>query len=94
LYWRTKDKLDWKFNLQSIKQNFNEVLSDMSGHQIKVPTLFLKGGNSDYILPEDEGLILKQFPNSQIISINGTGHWLHAEKPDEFYRITMEFFEK
>ena len=94
LYWEKKDKLAWKFNLKAIKQNFDEVLTGMSDYQINVPTLFLKGENSDYILPEDEGLILKQFPNSQIISIPNAGHWLHAEQQDEFYRITMGYFKK
>ena len=93
LYWEIKEKLAWKFNLKAIKQNFDEVLTGMSDYQINVPTLFLKGGNSDYILPEDEGLILEQFPNSQIISIPNAGHWLHAEQADEFFRITMEFFQ-
>jgi esterase len=92
LYWENKEKLAWKFNLNAIKQNFDEVLTDMSHYQINVPTLFLKGGNSDYILPEDEGLILERFPNSQIISIPNAGHWLHAEQPNEFFRISMEFF--
>ena len=94
LYWKTKDKLAWKFNLKVIKQNFDEVLTDMSDYKINVPTLFLKGGDSDYILPEDEGPIVEQFPNSQIITIPNAGHWLHAEQQDEFYRITMEFFKK
>lgn len=92
LYWENKEKLAWKFNLKVIKQNFDEVLSDMSHYRINVPTLFLKGGNSDYILPEDEGLILERFPNSQIISIPNAGHWLHAEQPNDFYRISMDFF--
>lgn len=94
LYWKEKDKLSWKFNLKAIKQNFDEVLTGMSDYKIEVPTLFLKGGNSDYILPEDEGLILERFPNSQIITIPNAGHWLHAEKQDEFYRITMKFFQE
>ena len=94
LHWKEKDKLAWKFNLNAIKNNFDEVLTGMSDYKISVSTLFLKGGNSDYILPEDEGMILTQFPNSQIISIPNAGHWLHAEQPDEFFRITMDFFTK
>ena len=94
LYWKTKDKLAWKFNLKAIKQNFEEVLSGMSDYKIEVPTLFLKGANSDYILPEDERLILKQFPRGQIISIPNAGHWLHAEQPEDFYRITLAFCQE
>jgi pimeloyl-ACP methyl ester carboxylesterase len=92
LYWEYKQKLGWKINLKAIKQNLEEVLADMSEYRITIPTLFLRGGDSDYILPEDEEAIKIQFPNSYIVTIPGTGHWLHAEKQDEFYRITMEFF--
>ena len=93
LYWKKKEELGWKINLKAIKQNLDEVLVDLSDYKINLPTLFLKGSDSDYILPEDEAKIKAQFSKSQIISIPGTGHWLHAEKPDEFYRITTEFFE-
>jgi len=92
LYWKNKEELGWKINLKAIKQNLNEVLVDMSDYHINLPTLFLKGGDSDYILSEDEPKIKAHFPNSKIITIPGTGHWLHAEKPDEFYRITKKFF--
>jgi pimeloyl-ACP methyl ester carboxylesterase len=92
LYWENKQKLGWKINLKAIKQNLEEVLVDMSDYRIITPTLFLRGGDSDYILPEDEKAIRIQFPNSHIVTIPGTGHWLHAEKQDEFYRITMGFF--
>ena len=92
LYWKNKTQLGWKINLKAIKQNLSEVLIDMSGYRITVATLFLKGGDSDYILPDDENLIRTQFPNSKLVSIAETGHWLHAEKPDEFYRITRDFF--
>jgi pimeloyl-ACP methyl ester carboxylesterase len=92
IYWLKKNELGWKINLPVIKQNLDEVLVDMSGYRIIVPTLFLRGGDSDYILPEDEASIKSQFPNGSIVTIPGTGHWLHAEKQDEFYRITMNFF--
>ena len=94
LFWVKKNELGWKINLPVIKQNLDEVLIDMSDYRITIPTLFLKGGDSDYILPEDEASIKKQFPNATIVAIPGTDHWLHAEKPDEFYRITMAFFSQ
>ena len=47
------------------------------------PTLFLKGGRSDYILPSDEEIIAKLFPEFQIEKIIGSGHWLHYEIPQK-----------
>ena len=45
---------------------------------------FFKGEKSDYILDSDNELIFNYYPNSSIISISNAGHWLHADRPDEF----------
>jgi pimeloyl-ACP methyl ester carboxylesterase len=53
-------------------------------------TLFIRGGNSPYIRDE-EPAIISQFPNAEVETITGAGHWLHAEKPEEFYQIVRSF---
>jgi len=58
------------------------------------PTLFLKGENSDYLLPTDETLILAHFPNAKIVNIPRAGHWLHAENPEDFYSACLSFLEE
>jgi len=57
-------------------------------------TLFLKGENSGYISTEDTYLIKSHFSNSKIVTIPNAGHWMHAENPNEFYRIVAEFLKK
>ena len=61
----------------------------------KVPftgqTLFIKGGSSDYILPEHKNAIAKLLPNSKAKVIQGAGHWLHAEKTIAFNKIVTDF---
>jgi len=89
-----KNTLGLKLNLEALKKNIHHVLDDMSDYKIDVPTLFLRGGNSNYILAEDEIQIREHFPNSFFATIPNAGHWLHAEKPDEFYRLTMGFLTR
>lgn len=55
-------------------------------------TLFIKGGESDYILPEHRTAISALFPNSKAKIIQGAGHWLHAEKTTAFNKIVNTFF--
>jgi esterase len=55
------------------------------------PSLFLKGENSAYIQTKHQPIISQLFPNSEIRIIGGVGHWLHAEKPDEFNANVSEF---
>ena len=58
------------------------------------PTLFLRGGKSDYILPEDKlHGIPALFPNSQVVTVPDAGHWLHAEKPDEVFELVRNFVD-
>ncbi len=93
VYWKKKEQLAYRFNLESLTENSNKVgvalplFTNFDGD-----TLFLKGGNSKYISKDDEQLIKTHFFNSKMITIPKTGHWLHAEKPMEFYNIALIFF--
>ncbi len=45
------------------------------------PTLFLRGADSDYVLPDSYPLIGELFPAAKIQSIADAAHWLHAQQP-------------
>ena len=46
----------------------------------------MDGADSSYINEEDEDLILIHFPNAEIITINNSGHWVHAQQPKQFFK--------
>ena len=54
-------------------------------------TLFIAGSQSDYLRPEHRETILALFPKARVKIIQGTGHWLHAEKPQLFNRLAGRF---
>jgi len=31
------------------------------------------------------------FPRSRVLTFKGVGHWLHAEKPDQFVQAALQF---
>lgn len=94
LYWKTKEKLSLRLNLEVLKENIEEVGKGLpSGIKFEKSTLFVKGEKSGYINPEDESLIRHHFPNSKIDEIPGAGHWVHAEKQKEFINQVMQFLE-
>ncbi|MBO3698939.1 alpha/beta fold hydrolase [Roseivirga sp. E12] len=89
---RGGEGFSWKMNLDTIANNIEEVGKALNQNAlIKNKTLFLRGGNSDYILNDDFNLIHSVFPNSKVDTIDGAGHWLHAEKPSDFYQKASEF---
>ncbi len=85
LYWKTDKQLDWRFNLKEISENIENVGTALNnGLRFKGPTLFIRGEKSDYVLPQDYGLIHTHFPNAEIRTVEKAGHWVHAENPQEF----------
>ncbi|MBS1063769.1 alpha/beta fold hydrolase [Gluconobacter wancherniae] len=57
------------------------------------PTLFLRGENSTYVQPQHHELIRTLFPNARIETLEGAGHWLHAEQPRAFTDQMMAFLQ-
>ncbi|MBA9077706.1 alpha/beta fold hydrolase [Rufibacter quisquiliarum] len=94
--YRTEDnKFAWRLNLESIEANLDSILGNIeSDTPFTKPTLFLRGGNSRYIKPEqDTEQIKRLFPNAEIQTIENAGHWLHAEQPQEFFKLSMAFLQ-
>ena len=84
----------WRINWRVIQRDmdaltgFDELPDSWLGD---LPVLFIRGAGSDYI--DDSGIhvIERHFSNASIATIDGAGHWLHAEKPDEFSRLVLDF---
>lgn len=82
----------WRFNLPLLIRDYSLLSQAIySDSQYAGPTLFLKGGQSDYLLKEHKPTIDNLFPNSKAKIIGSAGHWLHSQKPDIFNRLVAEF---
>ncbi len=94
LYWKSKGELALRMNLEVLKDKIDEVGAALPpGLRFDKTTLFIKGEKSDYILDEDIHLIQLHFPKASITSISGAGHWVHAEKMEEFYAEVIRFIK-
>ncbi len=82
----------WRINLEAIANNRSLLFGYPKGNISEAEILFVRGCNSDYILPEHYKLIAQQFPNSSIKTMADSGHWLHAEKPIELTKLLSDFF--
>jgi pimeloyl-ACP methyl ester carboxylesterase len=89
---RVSGLYEWKINLPALRASSSEIGKPQeSDNPFPRPALFLEGGKSAYILPEDHSLILRLFPEASFRTIQGAGHWIHAEAPEEFLRIVLSF---
>jgi esterase len=55
------------------------------------PTLFLHGGESNYVQPAHEPMIRALFPYARFRSVPGAGHWVYADRPAEFVAALRAF---
>ncbi len=95
LYWREKGILRFRFNLKVLSNKMEEIGDNIgSSEKFKGATLFLRGGRSEYISPNDILEIKRHFPKAELDSIENTGHWLHAENPKEFFKKSLSFLNR
>jgi esterase len=89
---RDGDGFKWRMNLQAINASYADLRGGLS---IQSPyigeTLFVKGENSDYLMPAYREQTLSIFPNAKIKMIPDCGHWVHSEKPAQFLKMARNF---
>ncbi len=84
----------WKANIEVL---YNEYEHIRAANTYTAPfngdVLFIKGGDSNYLTQVDTPEVLARFPSAQVKVIQGTGHWLHAEKPAIFVKLIRDFLQ-
>lgn len=94
LYWKEKGQLAWRFNVAVIAREIEKVGEALPPQAIYYgPTLFIRGGKSKYVLDEDLEQISQHFPEVKCVTLEGAGHWLHAEKPQAFFEEVSSFLD-
>jgi pimeloyl-ACP methyl ester carboxylesterase len=95
LYWKDRDSLGWRSNLEAIRDNLESMYDGVFySTRYEGPSIFIRGGNSDYVLDDDLPAIKENFPGTEIVTIEDGTHWVHADEPEQFFEITSRFLEK
>lgn len=86
-------KLGWRVGLDQINADYDSVVEAPTGQPFAGPSLFIRGELSHYV--EDSYLpqVAALFPQNQLITMAGCGHWLHAEKPMDFLAYVQTFLD-
>ncbi|PKB16143.1 alpha/beta fold hydrolase [Flavobacterium sp. 5] len=94
LYWLEPGQLAFRFNLEVFNEKIEEIGKALaSGLVFEKPALFIRGGNSNYILDTDFEGIKAHFKLATFETIPNVGHWLHAENPKMFYELASDFLD-
>lgn len=91
LYWEEKGKLAWRVNFPVLEASMPEILSALPESESFTSALFIRGLLSNYIIDADIETLESYYPDLQLASIPGAGHWVHAEAPDAFLDAVLSF---
>ena len=90
---RKGDAWKWLPNLDVLDAELGSILAWPDGIDTSWDgaTLWIKGGKSNYILPEYGPVMRRYFPATLKVTIKDAGHWVHSEQP-EIFTAALERF--
>ncbi|MEV4265740.1 alpha/beta fold hydrolase [Kribbella sp. NPDC049584] len=88
------DGARWRPNLPVIEAALPAISgwpAEAAGLRYDGPTLFIFGGKSDYVQQDHRATIAAYFPHVQYAEVPEAGHWVHAERLDDFLAALTPF---
>ena len=90
---KSDSSLAWRINLAALKTNYPGLQQAVCENEhYEKPCLFIRGEHSDYVQDADIEQIKTNFIHAQFASLP-TGHWVHAEQPQEFIELVGNFLK-
>lgn len=84
----------WRVNLSALRQGYPDVArAPIDGEPFNGPVLFIRGGDSSYVLPEYRPFIMARFPHARIVTLKHCAHWLHVEQFAVFVDAVNRFLD-
>ncbi|MBM9461298.1 alpha/beta fold hydrolase [Nocardioides sp. zg-536] len=86
----------WQVNLEVLGRDLEEISgwpAERLAHTAPYdgPVLWLAGGRSGYVRPENDAAMDRWFPRNRKVTIKEAGHWLHSEQPEIFLEVLRRF---
>ncbi|GAA0790681.1 alpha/beta fold hydrolase [Marinobacterium sediminicola] len=91
LYRNEHKQFAWRMNLPVLEQQYARISESPEGSRYTGEVLFIKGGESNYLMAEHQQPIQQLFPHASFKIIAGAGHLPHVEKPTAFTRLVENF---
>jgi pimeloyl-ACP methyl ester carboxylesterase len=92
---RENGRLRWKIHLEALYRNYDKLARGLKPERpFDKPTLFIRGGRSNYVEDADMPLIRRIFPRAEMVTVPGAGHWVHVDRPAEFFAALVNFLTR
>jgi esterase len=85
-------KFYWALNVAALKDNLSKIMQgiDANNNIFNRPVLLIKGKKSVYVNNEDYQQLRNTFSKIKMEELE-TGHWVHAEQPENVTALIKEF---
>lgn len=84
----------WKMNLSVLYQDYQDILAAIMPDPVyDGPTLFIRGGASNYIADSYIPTLHQLFSDVKVETVADAGHWVHAQSPKELRVLVESFLE-
>ncbi|EIC84495.1 esterase [Serratia sp. M24T3] len=84
---------EWRFNVPVLLAEYANIIGWQNVPSWPHPALFIRGGESPYVQDSYRSAIASQFPQARAYVVAGSGHWVHAEKPEAVLRAIHRFID-
>ena len=81
----------WKSNLPMLAHETDKVMQEVGIITNNIPTLLLRGENSDYVSDNDIDSLRNVYKNLEEVKIKNSGHWVHADNPTQFLSSVVNY---
>lgn len=95
IYWKdgANNTMAWRFNLPVLSRKYHAIGVEVPFFKSPCASLIIRGEKSDYISNADLNDFSLRFETCVQVTIEGAGHWVHAEQPAAFYAAVINFIK-
>jgi esterase len=81
----------WRFNIEVLSNTLSGITKRIDVSINTIPTLLIYGALSGYVSSKDLAQLEELYLQLENICLANSGHWLHAEEPEQLFESTSEF---
>ncbi len=94
VYRETPGQLGFRMNLKVLTGQYDNMgVSIPKDARYDPSVLFIRGEKSNYIRERDIQDIRTHFPKAIIETVSDASHWVHSEKPEEFFDVAIAYLK-
>ncbi|QNN63891.1 alpha/beta fold hydrolase [Leucobacter denitrificans] len=84
---------EWEPNLDMLRAELRTIMAfpGISAPSFGGPVLWIRGDKSDYVRDEAIPIMKSLFPEVELVTVEGSGHWVHSEQPQAFTEALRTF---